>query len=259
MPSEIDTSIPSSARIWNYWMGGKDNYEVDRVAGDAYRKIAPQVVPMARESRKYLIRGVTLLAGELGIRQFLDIGTGMPAYDNTHEVAQRIAPEARVVYVDNDPIVLAHARALLYNTSPQGSTDHLNADLRDPEKMLDAARRILDFTQPVALMLMGILGHVPDYEEAKAIVRHLQAALPAGSYFMHYDRINTDAELTKAQQGYNETGAVPYALRSIKQLAAYYEGLEVLEPGIVSCPLWRPESRVSPEPTDIYGGIARKP
>ncbi|MGV9254842.1 SAM-dependent methyltransferase [Streptomyces sp. NPDC003697] len=256
--SKMDTTVPHSARIWNYWMGGKDNYEVDRIAGDAYRKVAPTIETMARASRQYLIRAVTLVAGELGIRQFLDIGTGLPTYDNTHQVAQRIAPSSRIVYVDNDPLVLRHAQALLTGT-PDGVTEYIDADLHRPEEIVERARRVLDFGRPVALMLMGILGHVQDDEEAVSIVRRLQAALPPGSYFVHYDSTDTDEALRKAQQGYDDTGAVPYVLRSPDRLAAYYEGLELLEPGIVSCPLWRPEPGTVPRPTDIYGGVARKP
>ncbi|UUU19446.1 SAM-dependent methyltransferase [Streptomyces sp. DSM 40750] len=255
--SKIDTTVPHSARIWNYWMGGKDNYEVDRVAGDAYREIAPNIETMARASRVYLIRTVTFVARERGIRQFLDIGTGLPTYDNTHQVAQKAAPESRIVYVDNDPLVLRHAQALLTST-PEGVTDYVDADLHDPATILEAAGKILDFSKPVALMLMGILGHIQDYEEAKEIVRSLQAALPSGSYFVHYDSTDTDAELKRAQDGYDDTGAVPYVLRSPRQLHAYYEGLELLEPGIVSCPLWRPEPGTTPEPTDVYGGVAYK-
>lgn len=175
--SKIDTTVPHSARIWNYWMGGKDNYEVDRVAGDAYREVAPNIETMARASRDYLIRTVTFVAGELGIRQFLDIGTGLPTYDNTHQVAQRVAPESRIVYVDNDPLVLRHAQALLTST-PEGVTDYIDADLHEPEKIIETASRILDFSRPVALMLMGILGHIQDYEEAKSIVRRLQGPCP---------------------------------------------------------------------------------
>ncbi|MER5901844.1 SAM-dependent methyltransferase [Streptomyces mirabilis] len=256
--SKIDTTVPHSARIWNYWMGGKDNYEVDRIAGDAYREVAPNIETMARASREYLIRTVTFVAGELGIRQFLDIGTGLPSYDNTHQVAQRVAPESRIVYVDNDPLVLRHAQALLTST-PEGVTNYIDADLHEPEKIVEAASRILDFDRPVALMLMGILGHIQDYEEARSIVRTLQAALPSGSYFVHYDSTDTDAALKQAQQGYDDTGAVPYVLRSPDQITAYYEGLELIEPGIVSCPLWRPEPGTAPEPTDVHGGVARKP
>jgi hypothetical protein len=256
--SRIDTTVPHSARIWNYWMGGKDNYEVDRIAGDAYRKTAPNIETMARASRQYLIRTVTFVAGELGIRQFLDIGTGLPTYDNTHQVAQRVAPASRVVYVDNDPLVLRHAQALLTST-PEGTTDYIDADLHEPEKIIERAGKVLDFAQPVALMLMGILGHVQDHEEARTIVRRLRAALCPGSYFVHYDSTDTDAALQEAQQGYDDTGAVPYVLRSPEQISAYYEGLELLEPGIVSCPLWRPEPGTTPAATDVYGGVARKP
>ncbi|NUP43541.1 MAG: SAM-dependent methyltransferase [Streptomyces sp.] len=261
--SKIDTSVPHSARIWNYWMGGKDNYEVDRVAGDQYREVAPTIEAMARASRAYLIRTVTHVAGEAGIRQFLDIGTGLPTYDNTHQVAQRVAPEARIVYVDNDPLVLRHAQALLTST-PEGVTDYIDADLHEPERILEAASKTLDFSRPVALMLMGILGHVQDYDEARSIARRLQDALPAGSYFVHYDSTDTDQALKQAQQGYDDTGAVPYVLRSPEQIARFYDGLELIEPGIVSCPLWRPESADVPidapvEKTDVYGGVAHKP
>ncbi|MDW6057822.1 SAM-dependent methyltransferase [Streptomyces sp. FXJ1.4098] len=260
---KIDTSVPHSARIWNYWMGGKDNYEVDRVAGDQYREVAPTIEVMARASRAYLIRTVTHVAGEAGIRQFLDIGTGLPTYDNTHQVAQRIAPEARIVYVDNDPLVLRHAQALLTST-PEGVTDYIDADLHEPDRILEAASKTLDFSRPVALMLMGILGHIQDYDEARSIARRLQDALPAGSYFVHYDSTDTDQALKQAQQGYDDTGAVPYVLRSPEQIARFYDGLEVIEPGIVSCPLWRPESADASidapiEKTDVYGGVAHKP
>jgi len=256
-PQEIDTTVPHSARIWNYWMGGKDNYEVDRVAGDAYREIAPNIETMARASRDYLIRAVTWLTTVRGVRQFLDIGTGLPSYDNTHEVAQRMAPESRVVYVDNDPLVLTHARALLHSSTGGGGTDYIDADLHEPEKILEAAGEILDFGQPVALMMMGILGHIQDYEEAGSIVRRLQEPLPSGSYFVHYDATDTDAGLKRAQEGYDATGAVPYVLRSPRQITAFYDGLEMVKPGVVSCPLWRPEPDASPEPTDVYGGIGR--
>ncbi|MES4905524.1 MULTISPECIES: SAM-dependent methyltransferase [unclassified Streptomyces] len=255
---KIDTSVPHSARIWNYWMGGKDNYEVDRVAGDQYREVAPTIEVMARASRAYLIRTVTHVAGEAGIRQFLDIGTGLPTYDNTHQVAQRVAPEARIVYVDNDPLVLRHAQALLTST-PEGVTDYIDADLHEPDRILEAASKTLDFSRPVALMLMGILGHVQDYDEARTIARRLQDALPSGSYFVHYDSTDTDRALKQAQQGYDDTGAVPYVLRSPEQIARFYDGLELIEPGIVSCPLWRPEPADAPvEKTDVYGGVARK-
>jgi hypothetical protein len=261
LPIAFDTSVPSSARIWNYWLGGKDHFPVDEEAGDAYLKIAPQVAVMARESRAYLIRTVEFLTGELGVRQFLDIGTGLPTAKNTHEVAQAIAPDSKIVYVDNDPQVLAHARTLLYGTR-EGVTDYIDADLREPEVFLEAARRILDFDEPIALMLMGILGHIRDYDEARSIVRHLQASLPDGSYVVTYDGVDEDDALRKAQQGYDDTGAAPYVLRSPFQLAAFHDGFTLLEPGFVSCPLWRPDPNPdpdkSPQYTDIYGGVSRK-
>jgi hypothetical protein len=255
--SKIQFDVPHAARIWNYWMGGKDNYAVDRAAGDAVAEVYPDIVTMAKQSRQFLIRAVSFLAGEVGMHQFLDIGTGLPTMQNTHEIAQRFVPESRIVYVDNDPLVLRHAQALLTST-PEGVTDYIDADLCDPDAILQAARKTLDFSRPVALMLMGILGHIADYDEARSIVRRLQAALPAGSYFVHYDSTDTDEALQEAQQGYDDTGAIPYVLRSPQQLAAYYEGLELLEPGIVSCPLWRPEPGSAPEKTDVFGGVARK-
>src|SRR4029453_9109952 len=159
-PSGIDASVPHSARIWNYWLGGKDNYPVDREAGEQFRAIFPEIVEVARSTRAFLNRAVRYLAGEAGLRQFLDIGTGLPTVDNTHEVAQRVAPKSRVVYVDNDPVVLAHARALL--TSTQGVTAYVDADVHDPDTILDVAAWTLDFSQPVALMLLGVLGHIGD-------------------------------------------------------------------------------------------------
>src|SRR5262245_16281460 len=168
--SKIRTDIPHSARIWNYWMGGKDNYEVDRVAGDAWIAVHPDIVTMAKQSRQFLIRVVRFLAGEAGMRQFLDIGTGLPTMQNTHEVAQQVAPESKIVYVDNDPMVLAHARALLVNTTPAGVTTYVDADFYDPDLIIADARNVLNFTQPVAVMFMGVLGHVADFDELLSIV-----------------------------------------------------------------------------------------
>jgi S-adenosyl methyltransferase len=183
--------VPHSARIWNYWLGGKDNYPVDRAAGDQFRGVYPGIVHVAREGRGFLTRAVRFLAGEAGIRQFLDIGTGLPTADNTHEVAQRVAPDARIVYVDNDPVVLAHARALL-TSSPEGATRYVDADLHDPDQILAAAGPNLDLSQPVGLMLMGVLGHITDDEEARSILDRLLGALPSGSYLALYDGADTD-------------------------------------------------------------------
>jgi len=258
----IDTTVPHSARIWNYWLGGKDNYEVDRVAGDQFRQVFPAIVDNAQASRNYLARAIRYLAGEAGVRQFLDIGTGLPTADNTHEVAQRVAPAARIVYADNDPLVLTHARALLTST-PEGATAYINADLRDPEKIVAEATQTLDFSKPIALILNGILGHLADIGEARSIVRQLMDALPSGSYLSIADGTSALAgdPAQEAQQDYNESGAIPYVLRTPAEIASFFDGLEMVEPGVVSCPRWRPEDTQSglPAEVDTFCGMGRKP
>ena len=179
----IDTTVSHSARVWNYWLGGKDHYPVDREVGDRVAEMYPDIVLLARAARAFLSRAVQYLAGEAGIRQFLDVGTGLPTVNNTHEIAQSIAPESRVVYADNDPLVLAHARALL-TSSPEGVTDYIDADLRDPGKILQEAARTLDFSKPVAITLIAILHHIPDFDEARSIVTRLMEAVPSGSYLV---------------------------------------------------------------------------
>jgi hypothetical protein len=250
----IDTTVPHSARIWNYWLDGKDNYAVDREAGEAYLKVFPEIAVVARTSRDFLTRAVRYLAAEAGMRQFLDIGTGLPTADNVHEVAQRVAPESRIVYVDNDPLVLTHARALL-TSSPEGGCEYLDADVRDPASILDAAR--LDFSRPIALMLMGIMGHFTD-AEAYPIVSRLMAGLPAGSYLALYDGADTNEAFNRAQQGYNDSGAVPYYLRSPERFERYFEGLELVEPGVVPVPDWRPDPDADPVEVYSYCGVGRK-
>jgi O-methyltransferase involved in polyketide biosynthesis len=260
-PPEINTSVPHSARIWNYWLGGKDYFPVDQAAGDQFREAFPGIVDAAREGRRFLTRAVRWLAGEVGIRQFLDVGTGLPTADNTHEVAQRVAPEARIVYVDNDRVVLVHARALL-SSSPQGATAYVDADLHDPDKILQEAAGTLDLSRPVALMLMGIMGHVTD-DEARSIVKRLLDPLPSGSYLALYDGTNTDPAGVEAQERYNQSGAVPYYLRSPEQIAGFFEGLQMVSPGVVSVPQWRPEPADAqdglPAQVDAFGGVGRKP
>ena len=261
-PPEIDATVPNSARIWNYWLGGKDNYPVDREVGDEYRAIYPEIVQVARASRQFLARAVLYLAGEAQVHQFLDIGTGLPSFNNTHDVAQRVAPGTRVVYVDNDPVVLAHARALL--TSTKAVTAYVDADLHDPDEILAAAGRTLDFTRPIGLMMLGILGHIGDDDEARSIVKRLLDALPSGSYLTICDGTNDLFEAgVEAQQLYKESGAVPYRLRSAQQIADFFEGLELVEPGVVSCPRWRPDpvdvGRDLPPDMDQVAGVGRKP
>jgi hypothetical protein len=253
----VDATVPQSARIWNYWLGGKDNYAVDRVAGEAYLEVFPGIAVVARTSRDFLTRAVGYLAADAGMRQFLDIGTGLPTANNTHEVAQRVAPESRIVYVDNDPLVLAHARALL-TSSPEGACEYLDADVREPAALLDAAGRWLDFSQPIALMLMGIMGHFTD-AEAYPIVSHLMTGLPAGSYLALYDGADTNEAFNRAQQGYNDSGAVPYHLRSPERFERYFEGLKLVEPGVVPVPHWQPDPAAEPVEIYSYCGVGRKP
>ncbi|MGI8331384.1 SAM-dependent methyltransferase [Actinomadura scrupuli] len=256
----IDGTVPHSARIFNYWLGGKDNYAADQAAGDKFREVFPEIVDLARSGRQFLVRTVRYLAGEAGIRQFLDIGTGLPTFNNTHEVAQLTAPESRIVYVDNDPLVLVHAQALLVGT-PEGATDYIEADLHEPEKILEGAARTLDLTQPVAIVLMGILAHIGDYDQARSIVRHLLDAVPPGSYLVVRDGADTDPAYAEAIRRYNESGAVPYHLRSPEQIAGYLDGLELVEPGVVSCPLWRPDTTDLGNPIElaVIGAVGRKP
>jgi O-methyltransferase involved in polyketide biosynthesis len=256
---EIDSTVPHSARVWNYWLGGKDNYPVDRAAGDRYSETYPQIVDVARTARYYLARAVRYLAADAGIRQFLDVGTGLPTVDNTHELAQRIAPRARIVYVDNDPLVLAHARALLTST-PEGVTAYIHGDLHDPDSVTQTAAHTLDFGAPIALILNGVLGHVSDYEEARSIVHRLMAKLPRGSYLSLADSVHSTPEHADATRSYAETGAMPYNLRTVEQMAGFFDGLELVEPGLVPLAQWRPD----PSPFDApqvasYGAIGRKP
>ena len=257
----IDTTVPHSARIWNYWLGGKDNYAVDRAAGDAYVKVYPGIVDVARAGRAFLARAVRYLAVEAGIRQFLDVGTGLPTADNTHQIAQAAAPQSRIVYVDSDPLVLAHARALL-TSSPEGATDYIDADMRDPEAVLARAGASLDFDQPVALLLMGVMGHIEDDDQAQSIVRSLRAGLSPGSYLAVYDGVAEVIEaFTEAQQGYDDTGAIPYKLRGPEQVAGFFEGLEFVEPGLVRVSQWRPEAvgvGAGPDSPSL-AAVARKP
>lgn len=197
-------------------------------------------------------------------KQFLDIGSGLPSHDPTHEVAQRVAPESRVVYVDNDPLVLVHARALL-TTNPHGGTDYIEADLNDPGTLVSIARTKLDFAQPIAIMLMGVMGHIgdpgeDDDEVARSIVDRLKDALPSGGYLVMYEGVNTDPAQDKALGEYNESGAVPYRVRRPEQVLRFFEGLELADPGVVPIHQWRPDpSPVNPPAVPALGGVGKKP
>src|SRR5262249_26863917 len=229
------------------------NFAADREAGDQYRAIFPEIIDIARADRAFLGRAVRYLADEAGVRQFLDIGTGLPTLDNTHEVAQRAAPGSRIGYVDNDPLVLVHARALL-TSSPEGACDYIEADLQEPDRILDIAAQTLDFSRPVALMLLGILHFIPDTDEAYAIVGRLREALPSGSYLTLTQATlevgqQNDAN-AEAQAMWNERAAVPIPPRTKQQILTFFEGMEVLAPGLVSMTRWRPDEGAD-EPVEV--------
>ncbi|MFJ8976619.1 SAM-dependent methyltransferase [Streptomyces sp. NPDC102282] len=252
----IDTSTPHSARVWNYWLGGKDNYEVDRRLGATMAELYPQIIDIARASRRFQARAVRHLAQQAGIRQFLDLGTGLPTADATHEVAQAIAPDARVVYVDHDPIVLAHARPLLTSTA-EGSTDYVHADLRDVATVLREAAGTLDLQRPVALMLLSTLGHVADSAEAAALLRTYLDAVPAGSFLMLCDTIETDATRAASDE-YADGGAMPYISRPRETVRSFADGLDLVDPGFGSISLWRPEEPAAGAPVDQWGFVGAK-
>ncbi len=258
-PVEIDTSVAHIARVYDYWLGGKDNFAADREAGEEALQAYPDLVSSVRANRAFLARGVQYLA-EAGIRQFLDIGTGIPSANNTHEVAQRVAPGSRVVYVDNDPIVLAHARALLVG-HPAGATDYLDADLRDADKILEHAAEVLDFTQPVAVMLVAVLHLIGPDDDPYGIVQRLMAAVPPGSYLL-LSHVASDIEPEKmAEMGkrLNRLLAQRGWYRSQPEVAGFFAGLELIPPGIVPVQQWRPDSEVeAARKSAMWGGLARK-
>jgi hypothetical protein len=257
----IHPDIPHAARIWNYWMGGKDNYKADREAGDAVAAVYPEIVTMAKQSRSFLIRVVSYLAGEVGIRQFLDIGTGLPTMQNTHEVAQQIAPESRIVYVDNDPLVLTHARALLVNTTPEGVTTYVHADYHDPEQIIADGANVLNYNEPVAVMFMGVLGYEPELAEMRSIVGKVMDAVPSGSHLVLWDGTDTGDAVIEGSEKLVEAGGVPYILRSPEQLSQCFDGLEIVDPGMVPITQWRaePSELGHVEHVDAYGAVGRKP
>ncbi|MET7403823.1 SAM-dependent methyltransferase [Dactylosporangium sp. NPDC005572] len=257
--AKLDTTVAHSARLWNYLLGGKDNFAADREAAEQVLAFMPELVQSARFNRQFLGRAVRHLAGEAKVRQFLDIGTGLPTADNTHEVAQHTAPESRVVYVDNDPMVLVHARALL-TSRPEGATDYIDADIRDTARILAAAAETLDLSQPVAIMLLGILNFVVDDAEAQGIVRTLVDAVPSGSYLVisHPTREVNPEAVDRAVQMWNAGGAAPMAVRTPGEIESYFDGLELLTPGVLTVSHWRPDGN-DETPASEFCGVARKP
>ncbi|MFG2385555.1 SAM-dependent methyltransferase [Streptomyces avermitilis] len=256
----LNTGVAHNARVWNYWIGGKDNYQVDQEVGEQVAAMFPVIRDVARADRAFLGRAVRHLTAECGMRQFMDIGTGLPTLDNTHEIAQRIAPDARIVYVDNDPTVLVHARALLRST-PEGATDYIDADAHDPETIIREAAATLDFGRPVAVMMLGILNFVLDTARAQDIVRRIMAAVPSGSHLV-LTHPTTDAGLggegnVAAMKFWNDNATPPITARSREEVTAFFDGLDLITPGIVSCSQWRSDSTAEVLPQ--FGAVAVKP
>jgi hypothetical protein len=261
---QLDTSVAHPARRYNYWLGGKDNFAADRESGDEIAQVFPTIRIMAVENRRLLQRAVRYLAAEAGIRQFLDIGTGLPTADNTHEVAQRVAPGTSVLYVDNDPLVLVHARALL-TSSPEGRTDYVDADLTDPQSILrhPAVRATLDLDRPVALVLLAVLHFVPSRARAAEIVHELMDALPSGSYLLasHATQDYADPGLITAYRKLLDEGRADVWPTTKAEMEAVFAGLTLVEPGIVPAGEWRPEAAAEiPDraAVGLYTGVGRK-
>ena len=257
-----DTTVAHPARVYNYWLGGKDNFEADREVGEQTKAAYPDIVSGVRAQRAFLASAVRYLVTRAGVRQFLDIGTGLPAADNTHEVAQSLAPESRIVYADNDPMVLAHARALLAST-PEGACAYLDADLRDTGKVLRAASGLLDFSQPVAVMLIGILHLIPDADDPAGIVARLIGALPSGSWLAiaHPASDVASDKVAAMTDRYNKRVTATATLRTHAEIAGFFAGTDLLSPGVVQYHQWNPgePAREAEGEVAAYCGLGRKP
>ena len=268
-PAGVDGSVAHPARIWNYWLGGRDYFAADRAAGYALGQEFPHVTEIARAERAFLVRAVRYLAGPARMRQFLDIGAGLPAGGNTHEIAQRISPDSGIVYVDHDPVVLAHARALLASpmlaSSPEGVVSYIQVDLRDVAAVLARSAHTLDHGKPVALMMLGVLGYIDDHGAARSIASQLMDALPSGSYLAVADGVAVNGYVESMQQRYNQVAPTAYRLQRRDELASFFDGLDLVEPGVVPCPRWKPDVRSAAEgggaagEAVAYCGVARKP
>ena len=261
LPPGFDISVAHPARVYDYWLGGKDHFEADRIAAEEVIAVRPTIIRDIRANRAFLGRAVRFLAGEAGVRQFLDIGTGIPSAGNTHEVAQAVAPESRIVYVDNDPIVLAHARALLTSTG-EGACAYLDADLKDTGKILEEAARTLDFSQPVAVLFVGVLHLVSAEEDPYGIMAEMVGATVPGSYLaltQPAKDINAD-EVAEGARRYNERVKVPQTRRTHAETLRFFDRLQVVPPGLVQCHRWRPDPGATGlnENVSAWGGVARK-
>ncbi len=256
----LDTSVAHPARVYDAWLGGKDHFAADRIAAEQVMARNPGIGPGVRSNRAFLARAVRFLTLEAGVRQFLDLGTGLPSADNVHEVAQAAAPDARVVYVDNDPIVLVHARALL--TGARGTVAYTEADLRDVPGILSAAERTLDLARPVAVMLLMTLQFVPDADGPHALVRRYLDALPSGSYLVvSHPASDVSDVANQATARYNELVATGMTRRNREEFEAFFDGLELVEPGVVHPVDWRsgPDDALEGEPSPAYCAVGRKP
>ena len=255
----IDTTVAHSARVHDYWLGGKDNFAADRAAGDAVMAAYPGIVASVRANRAFLARVVRFLATEAGITQFLDIGTGIPAANNTHEVAQSVVPTARVVYVDYDPVVLQHARVLLTSAIP-GTVDYVDADLREPDKILSAAAQTLDFDRPVAIMLIAVMHLIVDADNPYEIVGRLKAAMAPGSY-LALSQVASDIEteqVAEARRRYNSLARETQQHRTQAEVSRFFDGLDLVAPGVVPVQEWRPASEFEARAkSTMWGGVAR--
>ena len=258
--ARIDTSVPNVARVWNYLVGGRDNFEADRKAARQLIGAAPVMEHVGVASRAFTRRAVTYLVREAGVRQFLDIGTGLPTAGSTHEIAQAIAPASRVVYVDNDPVVLSHVRALL-RPVPGGATSYVDADAREPGKIIEEARATLSFGDPVAVILVDILNFITDDAEVRFILAVLRDALASGSYLaVMQPASDIDGDMPAAERRWNQVASTPVALRDRQQVTSWFDGLDLVEPGIVTVPDWRPDPadpRVA-MPMPLYGAVPRR-
>jgi hypothetical protein len=258
--TRLDTSVAHMARVYDYWLGGKDNFAVDRAAGDQAIAANPGILRDVRANRAFLARAVHYLAAECGIRQFLDIGTGIPTANNTHEVAQSVAPECRVVYVDNDPVVLAHARALL-TSEPEGATAYIDADLRDTRTILDSAAQTLDFRQPIAVTLLAILHLIPDEDAPAQLIATLMAAVPSGSYLAlshPASDIRPEAVAEMARRVNARLGPARGTMRNQAEVARFFDGLTLVEPGVIQPQWWRPPVPDAEAEVGVWCGVARK-